>query len=531
MNHVGVGIVSDWLALHTLAPLALAFSTMLTPLAGKAAAAPTARIESGLIEGRDDGDVSAFLGVPFGADTGGANRWREPQPVKPWKRVRKATAYGDNCPQVPSSALPAARPWTDEYKAPGPASENCLFLNIWTPSKTAAAKLPVMVWIHGGGFAQGSGSVPLYRGSRLAARGIVVVTINYRTGPFGFLAHPALTAEAGSSGNYGLMDQIASLQWVKRNIAAFGGDPDQVTIAGQSAGSASVHALLASPPARGLFIRAIAQSGSGMGLPVRERSEAEAIGAQLQRVAGAASLEQMRRLSPEALLNAALDAALLRHGLPFSPIREEKILPAPRAEASNIPILTGYTSDESSSSGDWIIDTPAALSALLNRRFGAAAPTFARLYGGERGPAVTAAARAMLRDRSMASLSFWFDARPAGSAPVYAYLYTHAEPGPNAARYGAFHSSELAYMFDTLDAAPRPFTAQDHQIADMMADYWANFVRSGNPNGDDLPRWPQFDGRVLMELGDRFAPRPALAAEIRDEFRAFVAKGGELGMR
>lgn len=523
---------------RTIAPrclthLAIGLSVMLTPLNAKAVAvgsAPTARIESGVVEGMRDGDVSAFLGVPYAADTGGANRWRAPQTVKRWTRIRKATAYGDNCPQVPSSALPGTRPWTAEYEASGPASENCLFVNVWTPANASARKLPVMVWIHGGGYATGSGSVPIYRGAPLASRGIVVVTINYRTGPFGFLAHPALTAEGGSSGNYGLMDQIAALQWVKRNIAAFGGDPHQVTIAGQSAGAGSVHALLASPRARGLFIRAVAQSGSGLDQFVRSRAKAEEIGMQLQQVLKATSIAQMRSMPMDEILKAGFDPAMRRFGLAFAPVQEPQILPDPDVQAQNIPVLTGYTSDENSAFADWNINTPTALAALLNRRFGAEAPKFEYFYNSRNGSAALGA-REMMRDRIMAAMSFWFEARQKSAAPVYAYLYTHAEPGPDAVRYGAFHSSELAYVFNTLDAAPRPFTQQDYDIADKLGRYWVNFVRTGDPNGDHLPVWPRFDGQTVMELGDHFVPRLALSPEKRAVFSAFVANGGQVRER
>lgn len=305
------------------------------------AAAPVVVTEAGQVAGKPLEGVEAFLGIPYAGDTGGQNRWRAPQPAPKWSGVRQATDFGPDCQQEPPHVPPGGSPWSAEYFPTKAMSEDCLFVNVWRPTSAAGGTLPVMVWIHGGGFAGGSGSVPLYDGTALARQGIVVVSLNYRVGVFGFLAHPALTQEAGSSGNYGLMDQIAALHWVRDNIRQFGGEPAQVTIAGQSAGAASVHALLASPRAAGLFQRAIAQSGSGMGIPIPPRAAAEAMGEKLLTAAKVNTLDDLRSLPADQVADAAKAPLLGPPGLRFTPIIEPTVLPDPTAQQQDIPVLTG----------------------------------------------------------------------------------------------------------------------------------------------------------------------------------------------
>jgi para-nitrobenzyl esterase len=409
-------------------------------------------------------------------------------------------------------------------------SEDCLSLNVWTGAKRADAKLPVMMWIHGGGFAGGSGAVPIYNGERLAHRGIVVVSINYRLSIFGFFAHPALTKEAGTSGNYGLLDQIAALQWIKRNIASFGGDPENVTIAGQSAGAASVHALIASPLARGLFHRAIAQSGSGMGLPMPALADVEKSGEGLAKVLGAASLPELRALPPEKL-TAAVGAVKAGQRLRFGLVRDSVVLPDPAATLSEVPVLTGMNADEASvDAGEWNPSDEAALLAEFKRRFGDQAPAFVALYASGIGSDPRSTAHEMLRDRGIAAMLQWAKKRPAGSPPVFAYLYTHIEPGTDGARFGVFHSSEIPYVFDTLDKTTRPFVAQDRKISETVGAYWINFMKTGNPNGARLTRWQDFASGQLMELGEHFVPRSALTAKKISVYQAYVDAGGQIGL-
>lgn len=497
-------------------------------LALPAAAQTRATIDTGVVEGTRDAGVSAFLGVPFGADTGNENRWRAPQPAPKWQGVREARDFGPACMQDVVPNRGAIGPWTWEYLHQGPVSEDCLSVNVWTPAEAPGAALPVLVWFYGGGFTSGSNAVPLYDGSALAARGIVVVAVNYRVGPYGFLAHPELTREAGSSGNYALLDQIAGLEWVKRNIAAFGGDSGKVTIAGQSAGAASVHALIASPMAKGLFHRAIAQSGSGMGRMAPPLADMEAAGERFADAAGAATLVELRALTPDQIRTAAARAT---QGPRWAPASGTPVLPDLDVAVSDVPVLTGLTADEGSAlGGDYGAATAAAHREAIERRYGAAAPAFLALYPATDDATAQASARAAARDRGIAAMLGWARGRHAGAPPVYGYLWTYAEPGSEP-RYRAFHSAELAYVFGSLEKTPdRPFTERDRRIARTVGDYWANFVKTGDPNGAGLAEWPRIDDGRIMELGERFAARPALPAETRAAFEAFIASGGAIGL-
>lgn len=514
--------------------IGLTFAASLLALSVGMAAAqqtvPSAMTEVGAVTGSRAAGVEAFLGIPYADDTGGQNRWRAPIPPVSWAGVRDATDFGPDCQQDPPYVPPGGSPWSAEYFPTKAMSENCLFVNVWRPAKPQDAKLPVMVWIHGGGFSGGSGSVPLYDGSALAKRGIIVVTLNYRVGVFGFLAHPALSKEAGSSGNYGLMDQIAALRWVRNNIANFGGDPSQVTVAGQSAGAASVHALMASPQAEGLFVRAIAQSGSGMGIPMLPLNSAEALGEKLVSAAGAENIEALRRLPAAAVAKAAKDPALGPPGIRFSPIVEGVVLPTPDQQRPGIPVLTGLTSDEGSNGRDWSLTSSAQLDGLIDRRFGAQAQTFRAFYSGTDGQAATAAAQSLLREQAVASMLAWAAQRTAKAAPVYAYLFRHPQPGTDATRFGTFHSAELPYVFGTLNKSARPFASIDHQIADTMGAYWVNFVRYGNPNGKGLAVWPSLSTGKILTLGDTVSAVEPLEPAKRHAYTAFVEKGGRLSL-
>ncbi|MFV3127167.1 carboxylesterase/lipase family protein [Niveispirillum sp. KHB5.9] len=498
--------------------------------ASAAQAAPEVTTEAGRVAGKSANKVDSFLGVPYGGDTGGRNRWRAPQPAATWTGVRDATQFGADCQQDPPHSPPGGSPWSPEYFPTQRMSEDCLFVNVWTPSGPRDAKRPVMVWIHGGGFGGGSGSVPLYDGEKLASQGIVVVSLNYRVSVYGFLAHPALTAEAGSSGNYGLMDQVAALRWIQKNIASFGGDPKQVTIAGQSAGAASVHALMSSPSAEGLFIRAIAQSGSGMGMPGLTLAEAEARGEKVVAAASVAGIDALRKLPVDQLAKAARDPSVAPPGIRYFPIVEKAVLPDPARQRQDIPVLTGLTTDESSAGPDWKLTTSAKLDELVTKRFAASATTFRPYYQGDDGPAASGAAQALLREQAIASMMNWADARKDGAAPVYAYLFQHPQPGTDAARFGTFHSAELPYVFATLDKSTRPFTKADHDIAATFGGYWVNFVKTGNPNGTGLAPWPAVTRGKIMSLGDKVGLMEPMAADKLKSYKDFVANGGKLGL-
>jgi para-nitrobenzyl esterase len=508
------------------------------------AAGPTyaLHLRQGELEGQRKDGVTRYLGIPYAGAPIGEHRWQAPLPAPSWPGTLHADRFGANCQQAP--APNAFRAWTSEYLIEGPISEDCLTLNVWTPAADPAThlaahsgphrgdKLPVLVWIHGGGFTSGGATVPVYDGQAMAAKGVIVVTINYRLGVYGFLSHAALRAENAehAAGNYGLLDQIAALRWVRENIAAFGGDPQRVTLAGQSAGAASVHDLIASPLAHGLFQRAIAESGSGMGGALPDGAASDAVGAQVLAKAGVADIAALRHLSA-----AQLDAAA--NGLSFRPIIDGLVLPDASYAGRNtndVPMLTGLTLDEGSSmSTTYGQATPATFAARLQARYGALAPAFARLYPATSNEQAGASAKQLVRDRGLASTWLWARERmSASSQPVYLYQFTHVEPGPEAQRYGAFHSSEIPYVFATLDRAERPFTAQDRALSRTLGAYWANWIKAGDPNGPGLPLWPRArpDAPQMLEIGAQSQARPILPPEKLSLFERYAEGGGPLGL-
>jgi len=468
-------------------------------------AQPIVQVTEGQLAGRAaSDDVSAFLGIPFAAPPLGEKRWRPPAPPAAWQGVRSAGEFAPSCPQPMSPT--GFGPWSSEYVVQGVTAEDCLYLNVWAPAP-GFAKLPVMVWIHGGAFLGGSGSVPIYDGAPLAAQGLVVVTINYRLGALGFLAHPDLTAETGSSGNYGLMDQIAALQWVQQNIDAFGGDPTQVTIAGQSAGALSVLALLEAPPAKGLFARAIAQSGAGLNLPIPSLAAAETAGRSFAEAKGAKTIADLRALPVDQLIaapnpGAGGDEPLLQ----FVPIHDGKLLSEKASALADVPLMTGLTADEGSGFNPlYGRMTLSQFQTQVRKDYGSMGDELLGLYPAATDAEARLASLQLTRDRGVAATLLWLEHRaPEVRAPAYAYLYDHAEPGHDAERFAAFHSSELPYVFKTLDKAPRPFTDRDHALANLMSSYWVNFIRGGDPNGSGLPAWPLYQAGHgdVMELGD-----------------------------
>lgn len=493
----------------------------------------TARVAQGALAGRKVGSVAAFLGVPYAAPPTGANRWRAPRPAVRWQGVRDAKKFAPSCYQA---VVPSYGPWTREYSVSGKVSEDCLYLNIWTPAHRAGPHLPVLFWIYGGGFAIGSGSVPIYDGAALAAQGIVVVNVNYRLGAFGFLALPALTTESRThtSGNYGLLDQIAALKWVRDNIAAFGGNPAAVTIDGQSAGAVSVIDLSVSPLARGLYTRAIAESGAGIGLAMPSLTQAERYGLGFVNRRGASSLAALRALPANKLL-----INPFTEGLNFEPIVDGYVLPAPVAvlmrggRINDTPFLTGLNADEGSGTDPTYGRlTSQGCRSYISMISGTMAATFRRLYLPATGNC-NEGVETLIRDRGLVSTENWARLRAAtAKAPIYLYFWDHVEPGPQASRYGAFHSSEIPYVFGTLDKAPdRHFTDADQTISVTMSRYWLDFVRGGNPNGTALARWPAYGASsVVMELGDHFGICPDISSARRRALEEYVARGGKLGL-
>ena len=483
----------------------------------------TAQTDSGRVRGIAKPGVIAFLGLPYAAPPVGTGRWRAPGPAARWTGVRDATASGASCPQVLNPAG-GRLPWTPEYLIPGPMSEDCLFVNVWRPASARLSRAPVLFWIHGGGGVEGSNSVPVYDGAALARRGIVVVSLNYRLGVLASLSHPELSREqGGASGNYGLQDIIAALRWTRANAAAFGGDPSRITVAGQSAGSGYVTQLIASPAARGMFVRAITESGSRWGIRAAPLSAAAGnqVGREFATSIGAASIDQLRAAPAERLVKQAADYAASGKGR-FGAVLDGKfVLTDPnRAQGApgfnDTPILSGFNADEESGSdskyGQW---TPSEFAAKRASLFAPLAADAALLYPAASDAEAHKAGILMARENSRATIYEWAKRRAGASRyPIYTYFFQHPHPGATQARYGTFHSSEIPYVFGNLDA-PRPFTAADRGVSERMMSRWVNFIKRGSPNAPGLAAWRPFDPSrpALMLLGDREEAEPFLAAE------------------
>lgn len=460
--------------------------------------------ESGTISGIPANGLSVYKGIPFAAPPVGDLRWRPPVHAAPWTGIRKANAFAPACMQVGVS-MPG--------ETPPAVSEDCLYLNIWTPAKTAHEHLPVIVWIYGGGYINGSASMPLYWGDQLAQKGVIVVTTAYRLGPLGFLALPELTRESPhhSSGNYGLMDQIAALEWIQRNVAAFGGDPKCVTVAGQSSGSISVSILMASPLAKGLFQRAIGESG-GLFEPLQLApkyllANAELDGDKYRVSLGAASLKELRRL-PAILLtgNAGgiVHAVIEPYVLPLSPYQAFA-----SGQQNEVPLLIGSNAEEARALIDVTHETAATFDNDLEHSVGQLPPPLIAAYPHATDEEARQAQLGLERDLRF-GWDMWAWARlqaGTGKSPVFYYSFRQQPPFPADSVYagwGASHFAELWYVFDHLDQSPWKWTAADLKLAKEMSSYWVNFARSGDPNGPGLPAWPAFTSSEskVQYLGD-----------------------------
>jgi para-nitrobenzyl esterase len=461
-------------------------------------AAPIVHAAAGSLRGTVEGGSRVFRGIPFAEPPVGPLRWRAPVPKARWAGVRDATAFGAACFQ-PESKL------NNIYaNKPMPMSEDCLTLNIWAPEH--ARNAPVFFWIYGGALWGGASRDPMYDGRRLAERGVVVVSINYRLGPLGWLAHPELSAESGDgvSGNYGLLDQVEALRWVHRNIAAFGGNPANVTIAGESAGGLSVMYLLASPPARGLFAKAIAESAYMISTPELKKAaygaaSAEASGAALGEKLRAPTIAALRAMDPAKLTNAAALAGFA----PFGAV-DGKILPRQlvdvfdRGEQAHVPVLAGFNSGEIRSLTILAPPVPADEKSYVEKirgAYGDLADEFLRLY-----PASNMKESILAASRD--GLYGWTAERLARKqadigAPSYLYLFDHGYPAADDAGLHGFHGSELPYVFGTLDGTPPlwpkvPDTAVERGLSDALIDYWTSFARDGHPRSSSAAVWPEF---------------------------------------
>jgi para-nitrobenzyl esterase len=472
---------------------------------------PQVKTHSGAVEGKDDGKVKSFLGIPYAQPPVGDLRWKAPQPVAKWNGVKKAAEFGFHCMQ--------GRVFGDMvFHDPG-QNEDCLTLNVWVPDKHAEPKLPVMVWIYGGGFTGGSGGLAWYDGENLAAKGPVVVTFNYRLGALGFFAHPDLAKESGrnASGNYGMMDAIAMLQWVKKNISAFGGDPNNVTVAGESAGAIMVGALVGSPQAKGLFHRAIAESGGWMGLTMARMTpsaQAQENGAKAVTALGVKSMAELRA-KPLAELTGLSSAGLVVDGYI---IPEDLSLTFMNGKQNAVDVLAGSNKDEANfgicgataglvgrggGRGGLTLD---AFKTNAQRRFGDAAGDYAKLYGVSSDSETQPAAHIACADEINWNMRQWSAAQAKMGKKAYTYFFTriptlNGQPSPQ----GATHTAEISYAFNNPKGqATQTWDDVDTKLGDAMSSYWVNFITKGDPNGTGLPNWPQFRDMTskVMVLGD-----------------------------
>ena len=474
-------------------------------------------------------NVRAFLGIPFAAPPVGELRWQPPQPVHPWHGVRKAVAFGPRCMQrnVYSDMV---------FRDKGP-SEDCLYLNVWTPAQSASEHLPVMFWIYGGGFQAGATSEPRQEGMNLAKKGVVVVSCNYRLAIFGFLAYPGLAKESPhhASGNYGLMDQIAALRWVRKNISAFGGDPHNVTIFGESAGSWSVSQLMASPLAKGLFQKAIGESGGSFGAGPQLHSapslaQSEKSGQKFARSIGADSLAALRAIPADKLLQESAKGH-------FWPNIDGYVLPQSvyrifaEGQQSHVPLLAGWNKDETMGNLYSKKNPPTANNLIkeIKKRFGPEAKQAMKFYPHATQAEVRQSTETLASDFFTVYVTWkWLEmANKTGDSPVYHYIFTRTPPEPLSntddgvplVKLGARHSAEIPYVFGVLHWKKIPWQPVDFKVSDAMMTYWSNFAKTGNPNGNGLPHWPRYTAPEweAMHLGKEIQASPSTSQK-RFEF-------------
>jgi para-nitrobenzyl esterase len=492
------------------------------------AAAERVKIANGVIESTvpASSGVRSFKGIPFAAPPVGDLRWREPQPMKNWTGVRNADKFGPRCMQ---HTAPDADYW---FRSDG-MSEDCLYLNVWTPAPSDGGRLPVLVYIFGGGFRNGDGSEPRYDGENMARHGMVAVTLNYRTNVFGFMAHPELTKESAhrASGNYGLLDQVAALEWVQKNIAAFGGDPKRVTIAGESAGSISVSALMASPLSKNLFAGAIGESGAMFRtLPARPLVEAERDGARFGESIGAASLAALRAMTASQIEDAATKGERMR----FTTDLDGYFLPKSLLEVyraggqAKVPLLAGSNTGEALPS---VVlgkssPTPENFVQGVRKLYGERAGEVLKVYRGSTEEQILDAATDLASDRFIAHGTWkWAEMQmQTGGKPVYRYLYAHprprfvpgAKPGGKDAtgRRGAAHSAEIQYAMGNLKLDTRyAWEPADYKVSEVLQQYFVNFIKTGNPNSAGIPEWPAYCkdtkfARMRLDVESRAEPEP-----------------------
>ena len=485
----------------------------------------TAKVTGGEVQGVVTDGISIYKGIPFAARPVGDLRWKAPAPVQAWTGIKKADAFGLACMQATGAMGNTAQ-----------VGEDCLYLNVWTPAKKPGKKLPVIFWIYGGGFSGGSTSVPMYDGMNFAKKGVVLVSVAYRVGPFGFLAHSELSRESGKgSGNYGLEDMIAGLKWVKENIARFGGNPSNVTIFGHSAGGMAVSMLAASPATRGLFHRAICmsggsfaplqssnQAGTGMGIPALRLAESR--GEEFLKKLGAADIKAARALSAEEIQKSVAGGM---GGGGFRPVADGYIVPSDlyslyqAGRFNDTPVLLGNTSDEAASFGGSRKVTPEEFEKQIRSQYGPHADAILSVYPHSTDAEAAKASRGVMRESTF-SWNTWTWARlqsRKGKGKAFEYVFDYHPASPDG---GSGHGSDVPYAFQTLGGqkgAPKP---EDLKLSDRISSYWVNFAKSGDPNGPGLPRWPAFaenDQQVMIfDAAPGARPVPNL-----DKLKAFDA--------
>ena len=465
---------------------------------------PVVNTTAGKVSGVENNGIQVFKGIPFAAPPVGDLRWKAPQPVTPWDGVKKCVAFGASPVQAPPVPFMC---WSEEYLIPKePIGEDCLYLNVWAPKKSTTKKA-VLVYIYGGGFRSGGAGCAIYDGTAMAKKDIVFVTINYRVGVFGFLAHPELSKESANktSGNYALLDMIAALKWVKENIASFGGDPSRVTIAGQSAGAFAVNFLAASPLAKGLIHGAIAESGGSI-LPSSIRPamhlpQAEVTGVDFAKSLGCNSIADLRKKSADEILSANPGA--------IGPFEDGYVVPTSMLQTylsgkqNDIPTLLGWNLD------DKMIGKPVPAKQFeedIKKQFGANAEKLLAQYPATNDAIAAASQGDLSRDQTFGIQGYtWASLQSEhGKSPIYVYSFNRKLPPSSPANdFGAFHTGEVPYAYNNLHTVNnRPFTKADFELADQMSSYWSNFAKTGNPNGAALLNWPVYtkEAKQIIQL-------------------------------
>ncbi len=496
-----------------------ACAIVVVPAVVSAAIPDPIRIESGLISSSANSanGVRSFKGIPYAAAPVGDLRWRPPQPAAIWDGVRKTEQFGAVCMQNQGRGASVPEP-----------SEDCLYLNVWTAAQSPSDRRPVIVWSYGGGFTVGSGSQPNYDGEALARKGAVVVTYNYRLGMLGFFSHPELTKESKhhASGNYGMMDMVQALRWVQKNIAAFGGDPNRVTIDGESAGAILVAAATGSPEAKGLFKRAISQSGGFMGISIAKMttlSQAEEAGKKVTAELGAADLAALRALPASDFLKFSQGPKLIVDGW-YIPEDLSSIFAG--GKQNPVDILVGSNHDE----GTFFIrpgsSTQQEYLAQTHERFGNLADGYLKLHPAASDAEAEASRLAGVRDEMGWHMRLWAQMQTRIANQAYLYYFTRVPPSaPGQVSRGATHTAEIRYMFNNLDDHT-PWTDVDRKLADMMSTYWVNFAATGDPNGKGLPAWLPYGGQHQqpMVLGDQSGVGPGIDGNVLAFFDQFYQR-------